>query len=126
MSEPTTNPGAEHVARRPVLYPNQYCWFLLLSALDIMLTHTILEKFHEFGGRELNTFADWVIGKAGLWGAIGLKTFSVVVVVLGLEYIGRRRPALGLTLVHCLLAMAVVPVFVALVQLAWVAFSPNA
>ncbi len=113
---------AANVARRAVLYPNHYCWFVLFSALDIMLTHTILEKFRDFGGRELNTFADFVIHQAGLNGAIGLKIASVVTVILVLEYVGRSRPTTGLTLANCVVAMSVVPVALALVQLGAVGF----
>jgi len=105
------------------LYPNRYCWFVLFSALDIMLTHTILEKFAHMGGRELNTFADWVIRHAGLWGAVGLKTASIVTVVVVLEIVGRARPNLGRTLINCVLAMSTVPVLFALVQLAALAFT---
>lgn len=113
----------DKVVKRPVLYPNQYCWFVLLSALDIMLTHTILFRFRgsEYYGTELNTFADWVIKQAGLWGAVLLKSGSIITVVIILEFVGRRRPRLGYVLSWCIVAMAMVPVLVALVQLAAVA-----
>ncbi|MCX5691842.1 MAG: DUF5658 family protein [Planctomycetota bacterium] len=116
----------DKVIRRPVLYPNHYCWLVLLSALDIMLTHTILFKFKgtEYYAAELNTFADWVIGKFGLWGAIGLKCASIVPVIIIIEIIGRRRPEQGRLFAACILAMSMVPVIVALVQLAAVAFRP--
>lgn len=124
-STATPPPPQPFSLRHPVLYPNHYAWFVLLSSLDIMLTHTILNKFgKEFNPRELNTFADWVIKNAGLWGAIGLKTFSIVTVVVIIEVIGRRRPPWGRTMANCVVAMAMVPVFVALVQLAAVAFLP--
>lgn len=114
----------DKVIKRPVLYPNHYCWLVLLSALDIMLTHTILFKFKgtEYYAAELNTFADWVIGKFGLWGAIGLKCASIVPVIIIIEIVGRRKPETGRTLAACIVAMAMVPVIVALVQLAAVAF----
>ena len=86
-------PGAVH--RRPVLYPDQYAWFVLFSALDIILTHTILEYFFDFGGREANTIADWVIRQYGMWGAIGLKFLTVVAVVVLCEVIGRLSPHAG-------------------------------
>ncbi len=121
-----TPPPQPFTLRHPVLYPNHSAWFVLLSSLDIMLTHTILNTFgKEFNPRELNTFADWVIKSAGLWGAIGLKTFSIVTVVIIIEVIGRRRPSWGKTMANCVVAMAIVPVFVALVQLAAVAFLPH-
>ena len=105
----------------PVLYPNRYCWFVLFSALDIMLTHTILEKMKLYNGRELNTFADFVIRHAGLNGAIALKMISVVVVIVITEFVGRRRPQVGNTLINCVVAMSTVPVITALAQLTAVA-----
>lgn len=112
----STSPAAP-TCRRTVLYPNHCCWFVLFSALDIMLTHTILERFEAFNGRELNTFADFVIRQAGLPGAIGLKSASIMVVITALEYVGRRRPTTGRTLMNCVVAMSIVPVAFALVQL---------
>lgn len=109
---------AEALARRAVLYPNHYCWFILFSALDIMLTHTILHRYMDFNGRELNTFADFVIRQAGFNGAIGLKTVSIIIVILVCEYVGRRKPATGRTLAVCVVAMSTVPVIFAIVQLA--------
>lgn len=109
--------------RRPVLFANHYCWFVLLSALDIMLTHTILFKFKELGyyAAELNTFADWVIKQFGLWGAIVLKSASIITVVIIIEVVGRRKFYTARTLAYCVVAMATVPVFAALVQMAAVA-----
>lgn len=106
------------IARRAVLYPDHYCWFVLFSALDIMLTHTILHRYEDYNGRELNTFADFVIRHAGLNGAIGLKVVSIVVVVLVAEYVGWKKPATGRTLATCVVAMSTVPVIFAVVQLA--------
>jgi hypothetical protein len=114
---------ADKITRRPMLYPNQYCWLVLLSAMDIMLTHAILEKFKlpGYDVKELNTFADWVIGKFGLWGAIGLKCASIIPVIIITDIIGRRKPDTGRTMAACIVAMASVPVLVALVQMAAVA-----
>lgn len=114
----------DKVIRRPVLYPNHFCWLVLFSALDIMLTHTILFSFKEteYYAAELNTFADWVIGKFGLWGAIGVKCASIFPTIIIIEIIGRRKPQTGQTLAACIVAMSMVPVIVALVQLAAVAF----
>ncbi len=104
--------------RAPVLYPNHYAWFVLTSSLDIMLTHTILTQFAEFGGRELNTFADWVIGQFGLPGAIGLKFMSVVTVVIICEIVGRKHPRTGRRLATAVLLLSLIPLVAALGQLA--------
>lgn len=104
--------------RAPVLYPNHYAWFILTSSLDIMLTHTILHHFADFGGRELNTFADWVIRQFGLPGAIVLKFLSVITVILICEFIGRKHPRTGRRLATAVLLLSLIPIVAALVQLA--------
>jgi len=88
-----------------------------------MLTHTILFRFDVpgFYVAELNTFADWVIKQFGLWGAVLLKCLSITVVIVIIEIVGRRRPQLGSVMSSCVVAMATVPVFAALVQLLAVA-----
>jgi len=122
---PTPPPSQASTASEPpqrqVLYPNRYAWFILFSALDIMLTHRILNDFAHVGGRELNTLADWVIKNFGLWGAILLKTLSVLTVILICEYIGRRNPRVaGRLITGVLIAAILVPCW-ALAQLAWFA-----
>jgi hypothetical protein len=107
------------------LFPNLYCWFLLFSSLDIMLTHTILGRFGAFGGRELNSIADYIIKAAGLWGAIGLKFITCAIAIGIVEYVGRRRPALGLRLAKLMLVLSIFPVVWELIILAWFAFTPH-
>jgi hypothetical protein len=102
-------------------FPNHYAWLLLFSSLDIMLTHTILGRFGAFGGRELNSIADWVIINFGLWGAIGLKLASVAVAIGIIEYIAPRRPALGKRLATLVVAISILPVAWELLLLAWFA-----
>ncbi|MBL8763393.1 MAG: hypothetical protein JNM07_03900 [Phycisphaerae bacterium] len=57
-----------------VRFPDHHAWFVLFSSLDIILTHSILFHFADFGGREVNTIADWVIRRFDIWGAIGLNS----------------------------------------------------
>lgn len=110
------SPPGEH--RRAALYPNLYAWFVLTSALDIMLTHKILSNFAEFGAREVNTIADWFIRTFGLWGAIGLKFLTVVIVLVICEAVGRRRWRAGRWLARVVLVISCVPIAAALGQLA--------
>ena len=70
---------AHSALRRGVLYPDHYCWYILAGAVDIMLTHLILERF---GGWEVNRIADRLIQMMGLWGLILLKFSTVIVVVV--------------------------------------------
>jgi hypothetical protein len=108
----------------PVLYPDMYAWLVLLSALDIMLTHSILFHFADFGGREVNTIADWVIRRFDIAGAIALKFLSVTLVVLVCEYVGRRRPRTGRGLISVILVLAAFPPAWALLQLLLFTLAP--
>src|ERR1043165_5349213 len=83
---------AAAVLHRPVLYPEQYVWYILVCALDLIMTNTVLNYF---GAREVNSIADAAIRHAGFWGLIALKFATVVLVVLICEHIGRKHPALG-------------------------------
>jgi hypothetical protein len=100
--------------RRPVLYPNVYVWYVLLSALDIMLTWTILH----LDGVELNLLADWVIHHGGLPGMVAYKFVLVLLVVAICEVVGRRRDRVGRRLSEWAVAITAVPVGVAFAQLA--------
>jgi hypothetical protein len=104
--------------RHHALYPERYAWFVLTSTLDIILTHSILHHFADFGGRELNTVADWVIGRFDIWGAIGLKFLTVIVVIATCEIVGRRRPGVGSGLATTVLVLSLLPPGIALAQLA--------
>lgn len=105
------------MSRFHALYPNRYAWFILMSALDIILTHAILHHFSDFGGRELNTIADWFIETFDIWGAIGLKFATVIIVITVCEVVGRFRPRLGSGLATTVLLLSLFPPAVALAQL---------
>lgn len=96
-----------------VLYPNAYTWFILLAALDIMVTWTILHC----GGQELNIVADWVIHRFDLPGVVAYKFVLVTFVVLVCEVAGRRNRRTGLTLAYWAIALTAFPVVFGLVQL---------
>jgi uncharacterized membrane protein len=98
---------------RHVLYPDRYAWYILASALDIMVTVTVLVHL---GAREVNSFAQWSIEQFGTWGLIGLKFLSVILVVAICEHVGRRRPRLGAALATAAIFVSLIPVGSALVQ----------
>jgi uncharacterized membrane protein len=100
-------------ARRPVLYPDQYAWYVLASALDIMVTVSVLLHL---GAREANLIAQRSIELFGTWGLIGLKFVSVALVVAICEYVGRRRPRAGRWLAIVAIFMSLFPVAAAIVQ----------
>lgn len=106
-----------HLSRH-VLYPDRYAWYVLVSALDIMITVTVLVHL---GMREANTFAQWSINEFGTWGLIGLKFTSVIAVVLICEYIGRRDLGRGRRLSATAIAISLFPITAALVQVAYLA-----
>ncbi|MGD9688756.1 MAG: DUF5658 family protein [Phycisphaerales bacterium] len=101
--------------RRPVLFPDQYCWYVLVCALDVMLTATIIERF---GGIEVNTIADRVIEAGGLTGLLAFKFASVALVVGICEAVGRRRRETGRRLSEWAVAISAMPVVLGLVQVA--------
>jgi len=101
---------------RHVLYPDRYAWYVLVSALDIILTVTVLKHL---GMREANTFAQWSINQFGTWGLIGLKFLSVIVVVLICEYIGNREIGRGRRLTTIAILISIFPVTAALVQVGY-------
>jgi hypothetical protein len=100
--------------RRPVLYPDQYTWYVLVSSLDLMMTNTVMTHF---GAREMNTIADRAIQHFGFWGLIGLKFATVVLVVVICETVGRRRPLLGKRIAEWAVALSAIPVILAVAQL---------
>lgn len=100
--------------RRAVTYPDQYCWYILASTLDIIVTHKILTWF---GGWEVNILADRLIDRLGLWGLILLKYATVIVVVGICDFIGQRNHAAGRRLANAAIVVAAFPVGVGLLQL---------
>ena len=104
------------LAQRPVLYPNQYVWYVFATSLDIMVTVFVLSHL---GMREANTFAQWSIAQFGTWGLIGLKFITVVLVVAICEFVGRRNHLAGRRLACWSILASLLPVIAALVQVAY-------
>jgi len=112
-------------ARRSVRYPGAYVWFIFVSALDIMLTYLILHpvlfaadlEMTESRGSEANALADQIIQRWDVPGMVIFK-FILVVIVIGIcEFIGHRRDETGRRLAEWAVAITVIPVVVALVQM---------
>ena len=86
MRHPWLDWSDEHVR-----YPNHYAWFVLASALDLMLTWAVLW----LGGSEVNPLAAAVLGSSGFAGMIVFK-FSIVALVVAIcEVVGRSRWTTG-------------------------------
>ena len=99
--------------RRTVLYPDCYTWFVLVSAMDLMLTWAVLAA----GGSEVNILADWIIRRWGIVGAAVFKFSAVMLVVCACEYVGRRSERMGRKLAEWAVAISAIPVVLALLQL---------
>jgi len=98
----------------PVLYENHYTWFVLVSALDVMLTWVVLHA----GGREANMLADAVLRNYGLEGLVTFKFALVVLLIVLCEIIGRRSHVAGKRLASGAVALTCVPLVIA-VMLLW-------
>lgn len=96
-----------------MLYQTAYKWFVLLSAVDIILTWFILL----LGGTEVNALADAVIARTGLKGILIYKFCLVTIVVLICEVVGRRRPRLGRNLVRGAVIITSLPIIASIAQL---------
>lgn len=105
--------------RDPILYPKAYVSYIALAAMDVLLTAVILRA----GGVEVNSIAAWVIERArgiestGLTGMALFKFATVCFVLIACEHVGRKRANLGKVLVQSAVAINVIPVFVAALQL---------
>jgi len=127
----TAPPGRPAEPPRPapkrwsVRYPNAYVWFIFLAALDIMLTYLILHPvlfphdaaMTESRGAEENVVAGWVIERWDVPGMVAFKFVLVALVVVLCEVIGRHRDATGRRIAEWAVAVTVIPVLVALVQM---------
>jgi hypothetical protein len=96
-----------------MLYPTCYIGFVLLSALDVMLTWTILS----LGGVEVNPIAGAVIDHGGLQGMTTFKFCLVMLVIVFCEWIGRRRRRTGMRVAEACIAITSIPVILSLVLL---------
>lgn len=95
------------------LYPNVYIWYLYISALDVMFTAVLLN----FGGREMNAIANWVLGRWDFAGLILFKFALVSFVICLCEIVGRKRYQLGKGLGQWAVGITCIPVSLAILQL---------
>lgn len=93
------------------LYPTRYLWFVLLSAMDVLMTFVIIW----IGGREANGIADAILQRFGFAGMTIFKFTIVVFVILLCEFIGRKSEPSGRKLAEWSIALACVPVVIAFV-----------
>lgn len=109
------------ILRAPVLYPNSYVWYVFFASLDIMMTWIILH----LDGREVNWLARMVIETGGLAGTVLYKFALVLLVVVICEIVGRFNDAKGRKLAEWSVAITIVPVAFAALQLAVLFFGAS-
>jgi hypothetical protein len=80
------------MVHQPVLYPRIHPWYLVVAALDVLLTWFIITTFY---GVEVNPLAAKVIETGGMSLATFYKFLLVGFVMWACEYIGRHRPHVG-------------------------------
>jgi len=98
---------------RPVTFPNRYLVLTFFAAMDVILTALILH----LGGREVNALAEALIQRYGLWGIVAFKFVVVAWVVIVAEFVVRRDERAARVLMRWTIALNVLPVVMALVQL---------
>lgn len=99
--------------RGGVLLPNHYAWYILASSLDVIVTHAII---YHLGGAEANKIADHLLQRFGLWGLVGLKYATVIVVIAVCEWVGRKHPGTARRLAVAAIIISALPVGAGLVQ----------
>ena len=111
---PEDLPRAGLLSLPAMLHQNAYAWFVLVSAVDIMLTWIILVFL---GGQEVNPVAAAVIAHGGLTSLVVFKFCLVLFVVVMCEWIGRRNVRVGVKLAEWSVAVSSIPVVVSLMQI---------
>ena len=102
-----------------VLFPDHYCWYLLVCVLDLVLTNTML---HHFGGVEVNGLAARIIDSGGFWGLIAFKMATSILVISICEHVGRVRLATAKRVAEWAIAISAIPSVLSLTQLGFVAY----
>ena len=93
-----------------------YAAYLVLAVLDVCFTHLILTM----GGWEVNGIAANVLAQWGTPGLAALKGFTVVIVLACCQALRAKRERLSVRLAEWAVAISMIPVVVAGVQIAGV------
>jgi hypothetical protein len=99
--------------RTPVRYPNEYVWFVFVSALDLMLTWIVLH----FGGREANGIANTILRNFGLVGFVIFKFGLVVLVICICEVVGRHNDRVARRIAMFAVGVTCLPVLLSILLL---------
>ncbi len=99
--------------QRRVLFPWLYCAYVVLAALDVMLTVRILS----LGGAEVNAIAQWVLHHGEVAGLVVFKFVAVALVLVICETVGHVRETTGRRLAEWAVALTSIPVAVGAIQM---------
>ncbi len=113
MTLPAASPRSNHV-----LFPDHYCWYVLVCVLDLVLTNTVI---HHFDGVEANRLAAGIIEAGGFWGLIAFKMATAVLVIGICERIGRERVTTARRVAEWAIAISAVPSVLSLLQIGVIA-----
>lgn len=121
VAEQASAPASRSALRRffaqRARYPNEYVWFVFVSAMDIFMTTIVLH----FGGREVNPIAQFVLTNFGLRGLAAFKFVLVLIVIAACQIVGGKRYRTGKVLVRGAVIVTAIPMILAFVQLfSWV------
>lgn len=94
-------------------YPQEYLWFVFISALDLMMTWVVLY----FGGAEVNALADYILQRWALLGMVVFKFVLVIVVICICEVVGHYRGRAGRLLARFAVIITLLPVVIAFTHL---------
>jgi uncharacterized membrane protein len=109
--------AAIRTAAKGVRFPDHYCWYVLASTLDIIVTFIIIEVYK---GGEANQLAAKIFDRFGWPGMIALKYATVLVVVLVCETVARKNEPLARNLSVLAIAVGAFPVlYGAMLVRAW-------
>ncbi len=87
ISCPWPRPAVDWTDLPALQYAAAYLWFVIASALDLIVTGLILHV----GGAELNGLANMILATGGMAAMIVYKFCLVVLIVIVNEQIGRLR-----------------------------------
>ena len=115
ISAPEDSRSLRAFLRQGAVHQDLCVWFVFLSALDVMLTWIMLH----WGGSEVNALANWIIDRWDIWGLVAFKFGVVALVICMIHVIARLNKPAARHLAEWAVALATIPVVLALVQLAY-------
>jgi hypothetical protein len=115
ISSPEDSRSVRAFLRQSAIHQDLCVWFVFLSTLDVMLTWIMLH----WGGSEVNALANWIIDRWDIFGLVAFKFGFVTLVICMIHVIARLSTSAARHVAEWAVALATMPVVLALVQLAY-------